>query len=442
MKKQQITKLINVLPLLLIINFSLITCFAVFSQSGAAINTTGNTADPSAILDISSNNSGLLIPRLTTTERDNIISPASGLIIYNLTVKCFEFYENNVWQKMFCSCVKPLSPTGDVYVANEYSITWNWQHAQGAAGYLVNSSSDYSTATDVGNNTSYFQTSLLSNTQYELYIWSYDSICGNSDNYTLMIASTLPIVKPSELSGLYLWWDADDNSTIVFSSGNKVSSWLDKSGNNFTASQSNQNYQPELVQNAIGSKPALRFISENDTYLVNNLFTINLGNRTMFVIAQENAFKGYSGILSMRGTGMDYNSDDGYVFGNANNKSYYNMLNNTTYYNLTPAPTDLVSNFLPAGIYIDVAGSGTGKTYFNGSPFNDATGNTTYSKVSKGGISLGRRYEGGSGTLSTNSMFTGDIAEVIMYNRRLNNTEINQIGVYLSLKYNLNWVNL
>ena len=89
-----IHKMLKALPLLLTFNISLLTCFAAFSQSGAAINTTGNTADPSAILDISSNNSGLLIPRLTTTERDNIISPASGLIIYNLTVKCFEFYEN------------------------------------------------------------------------------------------------------------------------------------------------------------------------------------------------------------------------------------------------------------------------------------------------------------------------------------------------------------
>ena len=44
--------------------------------------------DPSATLEITagaSNNKGLLLPRLNTTERDAIVNPAKGLLIYNLT---------------------------------------------------------------------------------------------------------------------------------------------------------------------------------------------------------------------------------------------------------------------------------------------------------------------------------------------------------------------
>lgn len=44
------------------------------------------TPDASSILDVSSNSKGLLMPRLSTVQRDAIILPASGLMIYNLTL--------------------------------------------------------------------------------------------------------------------------------------------------------------------------------------------------------------------------------------------------------------------------------------------------------------------------------------------------------------------
>ncbi len=53
----------------------------LFSQVG--INT--ETIDPSSALEIFSEDKGLLMPRLTTTQRDGIIDPASGLMIYNIT---------------------------------------------------------------------------------------------------------------------------------------------------------------------------------------------------------------------------------------------------------------------------------------------------------------------------------------------------------------------
>src|ERR1041385_8582376 len=41
------------------------------------------TPDASAKLDISSNNSGLLIPRMTSANIGNIINPAKGLMVYD-----------------------------------------------------------------------------------------------------------------------------------------------------------------------------------------------------------------------------------------------------------------------------------------------------------------------------------------------------------------------
>ncbi|MDP5077720.1 MAG: hypothetical protein NWQ19_06485, partial [Nonlabens sp.] len=41
--------------------------------------------DGSAILDIESTDAGVLFPRLTTTERNLITNPATGLLVFNVT---------------------------------------------------------------------------------------------------------------------------------------------------------------------------------------------------------------------------------------------------------------------------------------------------------------------------------------------------------------------
>lgn len=56
----------------------------------------GTVANASAKLDVSSTTQGLLIPRMTSTQRDAISSPAAGLIIYNTTTTKLEVY-NGAW---------------------------------------------------------------------------------------------------------------------------------------------------------------------------------------------------------------------------------------------------------------------------------------------------------------------------------------------------------
>ncbi len=56
--------------------------------------------DATAILDIYSNNKGLLVPRLTTAEINSIVSPANGLFVYNTTENCFYFFKSNLWKNL------------------------------------------------------------------------------------------------------------------------------------------------------------------------------------------------------------------------------------------------------------------------------------------------------------------------------------------------------
>ncbi len=57
------------------------------------------TVDPdqSAALDISSTEKGLLIPRMTTIQRNAIAEPATGLLIYNLDVKEVQNFDGSAW---------------------------------------------------------------------------------------------------------------------------------------------------------------------------------------------------------------------------------------------------------------------------------------------------------------------------------------------------------
>ena len=60
----------------------------------------GGSFDASAILDITSTTKGLLYPRMTTTQRDNIGSPANGLSIYNTTNNDPNFFNGTAWRRV------------------------------------------------------------------------------------------------------------------------------------------------------------------------------------------------------------------------------------------------------------------------------------------------------------------------------------------------------
>ena len=53
-------------------------------QTNVSINATGAVAHPSAILDVSSTTSGLLLPRMTHAEKMAIATPTDGLMIYQI----------------------------------------------------------------------------------------------------------------------------------------------------------------------------------------------------------------------------------------------------------------------------------------------------------------------------------------------------------------------
>jgi hypothetical protein len=78
---------------LLLVSLLCIFTNNIFSQVG--IGTV--TPDNSAILDISSADKGVLIPRMTATQRDAIASPATGLMVYVTDDNNYYYYDGSTW---------------------------------------------------------------------------------------------------------------------------------------------------------------------------------------------------------------------------------------------------------------------------------------------------------------------------------------------------------
>ena len=76
--------------------------FVLFTALGyAQVGVNTNSPDASSALDIESTTGGILIPRLTDTQRDAILAPATGLMIYQTNqTSGFYFYDGTAWTKI------------------------------------------------------------------------------------------------------------------------------------------------------------------------------------------------------------------------------------------------------------------------------------------------------------------------------------------------------
>lgn len=73
-------------------------CFSLNVNAQVGIGTL--TPDASSMLDLSSTDKGLLAPRMTTTQRVAITTPAQGLLVYDTTENSFYHYNGTIWVKI------------------------------------------------------------------------------------------------------------------------------------------------------------------------------------------------------------------------------------------------------------------------------------------------------------------------------------------------------
>ncbi len=176
-----------ILPFLLIAFNSV----SIYSQN-VGINTSGALPDASAMLDVVSTTKGVLIPRMTTAQRNAIAAPAEGLLIYNLDCKDINLYNGTAWISMMLAAPTAAAATG----ISPAQFTANWGLNGSTTYYLdVSTTATFTTFIpgygnlNVGAVSSYNVTGLTCGTTYYFRVRG-SNTCGTSQNSN--IVSVIP----------------------------------------------------------------------------------------------------------------------------------------------------------------------------------------------------------------------------------------------------------
>lgn len=95
-------------------SFLILMLTACITQAQVAINTTGANPDNSAMLDVTSTTKGMLIPRMSTAERNSIIGPAAGLLVYDNTLSLFYYHNGSAWVPLATSVWSTSGNSGTI----------------------------------------------------------------------------------------------------------------------------------------------------------------------------------------------------------------------------------------------------------------------------------------------------------------------------------------
>lgn len=152
--------------------FLLISYHFCNAQLGMGNNATPNS---SSVLDLSSNSKGLLAPRLTNAQRNAIVNPAVGLLIYNTDDKDFNSYNGTLlgWQD-FATGYTSVADDSEIYNTSSVDVA--------AAGMTVTPKEGTYSVMFNGQfqNTDNFVTTA---TNRATFLLDLDSLIADLDNY-------------------------------------------------------------------------------------------------------------------------------------------------------------------------------------------------------------------------------------------------------------------
>jgi hypothetical protein len=145
--------------------------------------------------------------------------------------------------------------------------------------YSSNSGSTWTTVTrSASTATSATVSSLTNGTAYVFRVRAINGVGSGSYSATSSAATPLASVTPNAVSGLLMWLDASDASTLydatsggsLVSANGAIARWEDKSGNARHALQSSSSQRPLRKSGIIGGKDVVRFDGSNDILNLNN----------------------------------------------------------------------------------------------------------------------------------------------------------------------------
>jgi len=212
---------------------------------------------------------------------------------------------------------------------------------------------------------------------------------------------------------------------VTVDGSNKVSAWLDLSGNNNNISQATTDFKPVYTQSAINSLAAIRYDGSND-FLEGN-FIVTGEEITAFVVAKRlavintgsAAFTTYNSANARDSTSLDSFIEAW--------ESTGNVL--TTFRVTAKSSHPHPGNDIPY-IFTTKFDGTNNIAYLNGTA---ATAVASAGNFNINTLLVGARFFDNS----INRFYNGDIGEIIIYDRTLSTLERKEVESYLSKKWHI-----
>ena len=229
---------------------------------------------------------------------------------------------------------------------------------------------------------------------------------------------TLPGDSPIPASGALLWLRADD--AVASAQGGKVQSWQNTLVPNASAGPVHPDRLPMVVADAISGHAVVRFDGTDQTLMS----SIDIGPRRMpygtvvtvfrSTTADKSPFRKLYGNDNGgfdRAVGLDDRSERNYtLFTGSGVAGYFDLVSNTTYVGVDEYSPDTFSGWVNGSVAVAKIAAAW---------HEDA---------------LPNMHIGGTGTVF-NEYWSGDLAEIIVYARKLSDAERMQVEDYLGQKY-------
>jgi hypothetical protein len=232
--------------------------------------------------------------------------------------------------------------------------------------------------------------------------------------------------SPSSIGNLVGWFDASDSNYVTSQNG-LVSAWIDKS------------MTCNLLQPASSNRPgyasnSINFVTANNSFLSNDYISYNNCSNTSIFLVFNSGIYADNGILTgYSNSANDSSNPQTFTIVNQSGSVYSALLHDDKLMG------DVVfrdTNVLPKQIYeYTITSNTSANLYITGNLITSNISLYRSPPTSPEGILVGARHDGVSPQNGT--FLTGNINEILYYNRLLSDTERQTVEGYLAWKWNL-----
>ena len=250
--------------------------------------------------------------------------------------------------------------------------------------------------------------------------------------------------NPRNLPNLQLWLDA---TRIAQADSTSVTTWSDQSGNGYDATQGGSAARPTFIASGLNGLPVVRFDGTDDRLSIPSSTAtfkfLHSDVSTVFIVAKAGIVADPNNRYGILGTNANSTLQHGLmiVYDDRSANSFNNAINSGITNGGGWRSLNLENNYFAANTFqiLTVRSDPANSIVSDRSIYNlnggvDEKNNTQNGNLSTSDASY--NFEIGS-TGNFTLPFLGDIAEIIVYNRALNTSELAQVHRYLARKWGI-----